>query len=100
MKNIYNIIAQLCSLVINSCTEDFFVRYSCISKNEKTRISGIICEKLPVLFEKDTSKVHKISDSDLNESFFDVLDSLIESMKGENDFFCDYVSYPAFRRKP
>ena len=36
-SSIYNIIAELFSLVIKSCTEDFFVRYSC-SQN-----AGLLC---------------------------------------------------------
>ena len=38
MQNLYNIVAELCATIVNSCSEEFFVRYSCVSPAEKKRI--------------------------------------------------------------
>ena len=85
MLNIYNVIAELCSLVIGSCTEDFFVRYSCISKSEKSRINGIIYEKVPMLFSGED--VRQFSESDFTGDFFSAMDELISFLRVEQDFF-------------
>ena len=50
--NVFNIIAELCFLIISSCTEDFFVKYSCISVSEKKRINQLVRSKTERLFEK------------------------------------------------
>ena len=88
--NIYNIVAELCSLVIKSCTEDFFVRYSCFSLVEKLQIHRAVAEKIPYLFENSDSKKIKIralSEKDLSDDFFERLRILINDLKNRRDFF-------------
>ena len=83
---IFNKIAELCSLVISSCSEDFFVKYSCVSVAEKQRINGIIAENLPVLAEKSAEKA-RLAESDFTAEFFSSLDDFILHLKNERDFF-------------
>ena len=85
MRNIYNIIAKLCSLVIGSCTEDFFVRYSCVSVSEKSRIHETVRQKIPALFCDE--KVCQIGKADLTEDFFSSLGILTDSFTAQRDFF-------------
>ena len=88
--NIYNIVAELCSLVIQSCTEDFFVRYSCFSIEEKRQIYKSVAEKIPCLFDNSGSQkieIRPLSESDLTGAFFENLQTLSEELKIAGDFF-------------
>ena len=90
--NIFNIIAELCSLIINSCTEEFFVHYSCISNAEKFRINELILEKIPVFFEKETQglkifEIHQFSEEELTESLFADINDIVEKFKSRNYYF-------------
>ena len=88
MQNIYNSIAELCCLVISSCTEDFFVKYSCVSSDEKKRINLIVGEKIPALFsDKNCTNIRHISESDLNDVFFLNLAALSSELALEADYF-------------
>lgn len=79
--NIYNIIADLCSFIILSCTEDFFVKYSCVSRSEKRRIRELVYSKINVLHDT------QLTEEDLTEDFFASLNSLISELRQENDYF-------------
>ncbi|MBQ4378980.1 MAG: hypothetical protein II821_07285 [Treponema sp.] len=90
--NIFNIIAELCSLIINSCTEEFFVHYSCISNAEKFRINELILEKIPVFFEKERQglkifEIHQFSEEELTESLFVDINDIVEKFKSRNYYF-------------
>ena len=90
--NIYNTVAELCSLIINSCTEEFFVHYSCISNAEKFRINELVFESIPVLFESETEglkifEIHQLSENDLNEDFFEKIETLVGKFKKNGYFF-------------
>ena len=90
--NVYNTVAELCSLIITSCTEEFFVHYSCISNAEKFRINELIFEKIPVLFEKETERlrifeVHQLSEEDLTDEFFDSLKALSDKLYKNQYYF-------------
>ncbi|WP_294429004.1 hypothetical protein [uncultured Treponema sp.] len=89
---IYNVIAELCSLIINSCPEEFFVRYSCISVEEKKRINEIVRTELGPLFENipmvpDGYAVSQVSPETFDDAFMASLDSLIARLKEEQDYF-------------
>ncbi|MBP5283799.1 MAG: hypothetical protein J6Y93_03940, partial [Treponema sp.] len=77
--NIYNIIAELCSHIINSCTEDFFVRYSCVSEDEKLRIDEVVRRKVNI--------PHRLEEKDLDEQFFTSLMELVSELKAGEDVF-------------
>jgi predicted amidohydrolase len=86
--NIYNIIAESCSLVISSCTEDFFVKYSCVSEEEKYRINSIIRQNLPSLFEdSDLFCIHTLKETDLTDGFFISLQTLLAALKKSSDYY-------------
>ena len=90
--NVYNTVAELCSLIITSCTEEFFVHYSCISNAEKFRINELVFEKIPVLFEKETERlrifeVHQLSEEDLTDDFFDSLKALSDKLYKNQYYF-------------
>ena len=84
--NIYNIIAELCALVIKNCTEDFFVRYSCVSAAEKARVNEIVRSTVGILFS-EKGEIRPLSKTDLTESFFSDLNQLVASFTETQDFF-------------
>ena len=89
---IYNIIAELCSLIIKSCAEEFFVHFSCISNAEKFKINELVFEALPVLFEKESDgfrifQIHHVAEDELTEDFYEKLEELIEVFKKDKYFF-------------
>ena len=90
--NIYNTVADLCSLIINSCTEEFFVHYSCISNAEKFRINELVLEKVPLLFETETERlrifeVHQLSEEDLTEELFENINELSQRFYKNKYYF-------------
>ncbi|MCR5725386.1 MAG: hypothetical protein K6G80_09910 [Treponema sp.] len=85
MQLIYNIIAELCSCIISSCSEDFFVKYSCLAADIRRSIRTRIADALPGLF--DGSLVCQLREEDCTDTFFKSLSFLIESFKAESDFF-------------
>ena len=90
MTNIYNIVAELCSRIVGSCSEDFFVMYSCVSPSEKARIEETVQAGVPALFEKSLDGrciVRELLLEDLTESFFESLNSLVGRLEKENDFY-------------
>ncbi len=86
MHKIYNLIAELCSYVISSCTEDFFVKYSCISRSEKERIYALIDTHVTGLFSEDKTIV-QLQQTDLTEGFLSSLYAFSKKIKKEKDFF-------------
>lgn len=88
MFNLYNIVAELCSVIVGSCTEEFFVKYSCVSPAEKTRIYKVVQSGVPALFnEGDGLEVRQLVSGDVTEAFLDGLQSLIESLKIKCDYY-------------
>ena len=83
---IYNMIAELCSGIINSCEEDFFIRFSCVSNAERDRIDRIIKEKVPDL-SGGNHQVHVLSEEDLTDEFYERLKNLIKELSDEQDYF-------------
>ena len=93
MQNIYDNVADLCSFVIRSCTEDFFVKYSCISPAERDRAAALVQAEVGELFQEtplgpSRYKIRQIESQDLTEDFFARLENLSERLKSEKDFFC------------
>lgn len=91
---IYDITAELCSYIISSCNEDFFVRYSCISHEEKKRISIIIENSVPEFFDDSGSvrfsenfHVHHFQENEFTDEWYEKLNSLIIKLKNDKDFF-------------
>ena len=87
MNNIYNVVAYLCSYIINTCEEVFFVHYSCISKSEKERTRNIIKENLPQLFSSQEEQIVQLTKENLTDSFFEKLQALILKLTNTKDFF-------------
>ena len=90
MANIYNIVAEICSCIVGSCSEEFFVKYSCVSPDEKSRIVQLVREGVPALFRETSDgkwAVRELSSADLNDSFFESLKSLVARLKNEDDFY-------------
>ena len=81
MSNLYNIVAELCSSIVRYCSEEFFVKYSCVSPTEKRRIYDVVRAGLGGLFQEgETPVVHELSSDDLTPAFLDGLASLIERL--------------------
>ncbi len=85
MTNIFNTVAELCSFIISSCTEDFFVKYSCISFSEKMRNNEIVSSRISELF--DGKNVKQLSDSDETPAFFSKLNDLSLELRQKKDYF-------------
>ena len=82
-QKLYNFIAQLCSEVINSCPEEFFVNYSCISLDEKAELYSKIKNQVPAL-------ERQLNDQDFDDAFFNKLDDVVHSFTmpdGQKDFY-------------
>ncbi|MCR5737654.1 MAG: hypothetical protein K6G64_08405 [Eubacterium sp.] len=96
MARIYNVIADLCAYIIESCTEDFFVMYSCLSVNERQRIEHEINDKVPILFDEEEyvgrdrmshKVIHKLTHEDMDEEFFEKLDIYSSELRNKEDYF-------------
>lgn len=85
MPNIYNVIASLCSQVLKTCKEDFFVRYSCIVGAEKQRIGQLVHSELGLQLEAG-SAARQLKPEDLTEPFFQSLDRLSKSLLERGDY--------------
>lgn len=88
MQNLYNHVAELCSIIVGSCSEEFFVKYSCVSPAEKARIYKVVQSGVKVLFnEGEQPEVRQLELSDITESFLKSLQSLIEELKNSRDYY-------------
>lgn len=88
MLSLYNIVAELCSIIVSSCSEEFFVRYSCVSPAEKSRIYKVMQSKLSLLFDEgENLEVRKLTPDDVTESFLTQLTTLIAHLRDSNDFY-------------
>ena len=91
MSNLYNIVAELCSKIVNSCSEDFFVKYSCIAPAEKSRIYGVVQASLGILFQEgnagERGAVRRLEEADLTDAFFDNLKTTIDRLESDGDFY-------------
>ena len=86
MQNLYNIVAELCASIVNSCSEEFFVRYSCVSPAEKRRIYKEVQASVGTLFlakpegnleTPDDESIRELVPADLTDSFYANLQALI-----------------------
>ena len=88
MTNLYNIVAGLCSDIVGSCSEEFFVRYSCVSPVEKSRIYKVVQEGVGSLIEEgETPKVRVLASVDVTEEFLEKLKTLIAKLKRAHDYY-------------
>lgn len=90
VTRIYNSVAFLCSSIIQSCTEEFFIQYSCLSPSECKRIDQSIQKEIPDFFTPNPDKKEfpiPFQESDLTDSLYHHLDVLSESFKKEQNFF-------------
>ncbi len=86
MHRIYNLVASLCSFVIGSCTEDFFVRYSCISLDELNRIHALVRSRVNGLFSDD-NEVRQLEPAVMDDAFYAALQDLENDLRQQKDFF-------------
>ena len=88
VTRIYNSVAFLCSYIIQSCAEDFFIQYSCLSSSECNRIDQTIRQEIPSFFGPDKSgSLIPFQESDLTDSLYQHLDALTEQFKKDQNFF-------------
>ena len=89
MLDLYNIVAELCSDIVNSCSEKFFVEYSCVSPAEKARITKIVQIGIPVLFLESGEGVcvRELSSENLTTEFLENLKSLVNRLKADRDYY-------------
>lgn len=89
MLDLYNIVAELCSDIVNSCSEKFFVEYSCVSPAEKARITKIVQIGIPVLFLESGEGVcvRELSSENLTTEFLENLKSLVNRLEADRDYY-------------
>ena len=97
MYRMYNFVAELCSFVIQSCTEDFFVHYSCIAPVERQQIDRLLYERLPKLFVPEEGQsgssevaplqIRQLERGDLSDSFYSEMDGVFSDLSAQSDFF-------------
>lgn len=86
MLKVYNIIADLCSYIIRSCDEEFFVRYSCMVPAEKDKAYTEIGNRV-IQLNRDKLNARPLNTEELDDSFYDALEKYIEELKGKKDYF-------------
>ena len=96
MQNLYNIVAELCASIVNSCSEEFFVRYSCVSPAEKRRIYKEVQASVGTLFltkpegnleTLGDESIRELDPADLTDSFYANLQALIGRFTENGDYY-------------
>ncbi len=89
MLDLYNIVAELCSDIVSSCSEKFFVEYSCVSPTEKSRIAKVVQAEIPALFQESGNgvSVRELSSENLTTEFLENLKSLVNRLKADRDYY-------------
>ena len=89
MLDLYNIVAELCSDIVSSCSEKFFVEYSCVSPAEKSRIAKVVQAEIPALFQESDNGVgvRELSSENLTTEFLENLKSLVNRLKADRDYY-------------
>ena len=89
MLDLYNIVAELCSDIVSSCSEKFFVEYSCVSPAEKSRIAKVVQAEIPALFQDsgNGASVRELTSENLTSEFLENLKSLINRLKAVDDYY-------------
>ena len=89
MLDLYNIVAELCSDIVSSCSEKFFVEYSCVSPAEKSRIAKVVQAEIPALFQESGNgvSVRELSSENLTTEFLENLKSLVNRLKADRDYY-------------
>ncbi len=89
MLDLYNIVAGLCSDIVSSCSEKFFVEYSCVSPAEKSRIAKVVQAEIPALFQESDNGVgvRELSSENLTTEFLENLKSLVNRLKADLDYY-------------
>lgn len=89
MTRIFDIMAELCSFVMNSCKDrSTYLKYSCISDSAHKKILDEIHERLPVLFkEGEDMSVNILDKNDLTPELYRLLDAYTSELYIRCDFF-------------
>ncbi|MCR5201461.1 MAG: hypothetical protein K6D02_00010 [Lachnospiraceae bacterium] len=87
VQEMHNIVAELCSFIINNCDEDFFVHYSCVSEKDINRSKNVIKEYVPELFDSHED-VHIFELTELTETFIENLKKAASDLENSHDYSC------------
>lgn len=87
MLELYNIIAYLCAYIIKNCSEDFFVKYSCMSDVEKHRINCAIKNNIPLLFVTNV-KIYRLEINEVDDYFCEEISNLVHLLLQSKDYYC------------
>ena len=99
MYEIYNIIAELCALIINSRMDDsLFLHYSCISAALRDEIRNELSDNITILFDtgsfadgenRDSVKirVRQLRSEDLNKDIYKELSKYISVLNDRSEYF-------------
>ena len=86
MLKVYNDIADLCSFIIGSCDEDFFVKYSCMVPSEKEKAYGEIGERISILNQAKLKR-NPLTVEELDEKFYVQLKDYVDELKEKRDYY-------------
>ena len=94
MEEIFDIFAELCSIILGSFREEDFIHYSCISHPAEISIREKISERLPQLFCEEGSEgfpaglgVRRLTEEDLSADFVRELTALISDFRDGSELF-------------
>ena len=91
MPQIFNIIAKLCSYIIDQNENDtLFVNFSCISESANEQIRQDVLRSIPVLFSSDNGarpEIRQLHKTDLDNKFFENLNEHIAALKKSSDYY-------------
>ncbi len=91
MKRIFDLIAVLCSRVVNSCPDgSLFVRYSCISTAARETMQHRLFQNLPFLFEKTAQgmlTVRQFTEERQTPYRLDCLETYMETLSQQEEAF-------------
>ncbi len=86
MYQLYNTFAELCSFVTTNCSEDFFVKYSCISQEERRETNALVRVHLGELF-CESGAIRQLSTAACTPDFFNRLKTFIAQLEADSDYF-------------
>lgn len=86
-EKIYNLFAELCAFIGQTQTDNYLIRYSCISDKEQKRISDKIMSNAPFSHLKDPV-LTSLREEDLTGDFLEELRAFAGKLIAQNDRNC------------
>ncbi len=85
--SLYNLFAELCDYIVSAHTKNYLVRYSCISQDEKYRVTQKIIQSIELKTDK-SGNFKCLSESDLTAEFIEKLTLFADTLIIDDDKNC------------